>query len=165
MARPSCWPNLPGPDLPGIPAVGDISFTAGGTNIAPVITAPDANTLDINLGATRTVINWSSFHVSSNDAVNFHFNSGTDIVLNKSPTAVMVDSGGKVTGDIKGGGGTGGNIWFYSPQGVIISPGAQMTAGGFVFGQGAGIVDATFIDDATIDPFAFRARRRVRCSG
>src|SRR5437868_4694921 len=53
--------------LPGIPVAADIKVSAGGT--APVITAPDTKTLDVDLNAARTVINWAGFHVSGADKV------------------------------------------------------------------------------------------------
>ncbi|KQY35877.1 hypothetical protein ASD38_04860 [Caulobacter sp. Root487D2Y] len=134
--------------LPGIPGGGSITVSTGGS--APVITAPNANTLDIDLNAPRTVINWSSLHVSGADEMDFHFDAASDIVLNKTTTQIAIDSGAVVTGKV--GASTGGNIWFYSPQGVIVSPGATMTAGGFLFSRGSAIVDATFVDAA--DPLA-----------
>ena len=131
--------------LPAIPVPASITVATGGAQ--PVITAPTATSLDVSLAATRTVINWDSFHVSSGDSVTFHFGQASDIVLNKSPTAVRVDAGGHVTGLV--GAATGGNIWFYSPQGVVIAPGAVMTAGNFVFARGDAIVDLTFVDAAS----------------
>ncbi|MGZ6037218.1 MAG: hypothetical protein ACXWKR_01015, partial [Phenylobacterium sp.] len=131
--------------LPGIPLPAAITVATGGTQ--PVITAPNANALDVALNAARTVINWDSFHVSAADSVTFHFGQTSDIVLNKSPTAVQVDAGGHVTGLV--GAAAGGNIWFYSPGGVVISPGAVMSAGNFVFARGDNIVDATFVDAAS----------------
>jgi filamentous hemagglutinin family protein len=127
--------------LPGIPIAADITVPTGGT--LPTITAPDANSLDVDLKSTHTVINWASFHVSGADKVTFHFGATSDIVLNKSPTQVKVDAGGQVIGLV--GADPGGNIWFYSPQGVVISPGAVMTAGNFVFARGDDIVDMTFV--------------------
>ncbi|MBL8555110.1 MAG: hypothetical protein JNL41_12580 [Phenylobacterium sp.] len=130
--------------LPTIPDASAITVATGGTQ--PTITAPDANSLDVDLKATRTVINWDSFHVSAADKVTFHFGATSDIVLNKSPTQVKVDAGGQVAGLV--GADPGGAIWFYSPQGVVISPGAVMSAGNFVFARGDAIVDMAFVDAA-----------------
>jgi filamentous hemagglutinin family protein len=118
--------------------------------LAPAITAPNANTLDVDLNAPRTVINWASLHVSGADSMIFHFDANSDIVLNKTTSQIAIDAGGTVSGLV--GASAGGNIWFYSPQGVIVSPGAVMTGGGFLFSRGAGIVDAGFVDAA--DPLA-----------
>ena len=134
--------------LPGIPGAGSITVSSGGSQ--PVITAPDAATLQIDLNASRTVINWSSLHVSSGDTMNFLFDSASDIVLNKTTSQIAIDNGAVISGKV--GAATGGNIWFYSPQGVIVSPGATMTAGGFVFAGGTGLNDATFVNAA--DPTA-----------
>lgn len=135
--------------LPGIPGAGSITVSTGGSQ--PFITFPDAITLQIDLNAPRTVINWTDLHLSSGDAMNFLFDSASDIVLNKTTSQIQFDSGSVVTGKV--GAADGGNIWFYSPQGVIISPGATMTAGGFLFSRGSGISDAGFVDAG--DPLAF----------
>ena len=137
--------DAPAQTLPGVPVAASITVNTGGAQ--PAITAPTANSLDVTLNATRTVINWDSFHVSAADAVTFHFNANSDIVLNKSPTQVQLDAGGHVTGLV--GAAAGGNIWFYSPQGVVVSPGAVLSAGNFVFARGDNIVDATFVDAAS----------------
>jgi hypothetical protein len=134
--------------LPGIPGAGSITVSTGGSQ--PVITAPNANTLDIDLNAPRTVINWASLHVSGADQMDFHFDASSDIVLNKTTSQILIDNGAVVTGKV--GASTGGNVWFYSPQGVIVSPGAAMTAGGFLFSRGSGFNDASFVDAA--DPLA-----------
>ncbi|MBO9518715.1 MAG: hypothetical protein J7493_11665 [Porphyrobacter sp.] len=134
--------------LPGIPGAGSITVSAGGS--MPVISAPDAVSLDIDLNASRTVINWSSLHVSSGDTMTFHFDASSDIVLNKTTSQIAIDNGATVTGLV--GATTGGNIWFYSPQGVIVSPGAVMTAGGFLFSRGSSLNDAAFVSAA--DPTA-----------
>ncbi|MDG2527911.1 MBG domain-containing protein [Caulobacter endophyticus] len=134
--------------LPTIPGAGDITVSSGGSQ--PVISYPDAITLQIQLNASRTVINWSSLHVSNGDTMDFLFNAASDIVLNKTTSQIAIDNGGTVTGKV--GAATGGNIWFYSPQGVIVSPGATMSAGGFVFAGGTGLIDANFVNAA--DPTA-----------
>ncbi len=134
--------------LPTIPGAGSITVSSGGSQ--PVISYPDAITLQIQLNASRTVINWSSLHVSSGDTMDFLFNASSDIVLNKTTSQIAIDNGGTVTGKV--GAATGGNIWFYSPQGVIVSPGATMSAGGFVFAGGTGLIDANFVNAA--DPTA-----------
>ncbi len=134
--------------LPGIPSAANITVSSGGSQ--PFITFPDAITLQIDLNAPRTVINWTDLHLSSGDAMNFLFDSASDIVLNKTTSQIQFDSGSVVTGKV--GAATAGNVWFYSPQGVIVSPGATMTAGGFLFSRGSGINDASFVDAG--DPLA-----------
>ncbi len=134
--------------LPGIPGAGNITVSSGGS--LPLISYPDAITLQIDLNAPRTVINWSALHVSSGDTMDFLFDAASDIVLNKTTSQIRIDNGAVITGKV--GVATGGNIWFYSPQGVIVSPGATMTAGGFVFAGGTGLNDAAFVNAA--DPTA-----------
>ncbi|KRA83623.1 hypothetical protein ASD76_06215 [Altererythrobacter sp. Root672] len=140
-------PSLAG-TLPGIPSAANITVSSGGSQ--PLITFPDAITLQIELNAPRTVINWTDLHLSSGDAMNFIFDAASDIVLNKTTSQITVDSGAIVTGTV--GAATAGNVWFYSPQGVIISPGATMTAGGFLFSRGSSLNDLSFVGSA--DPLA-----------
>ena len=66
-AEPKVALTAHGQTLPAIPVPGSIAISAGGAQ--PTITAPTANALDVNLLATRTVINWDSFHVSGLDSV------------------------------------------------------------------------------------------------
>lgn len=134
--------------LPGIPGAGSITVSSGGSQ--PTISFPDAITLQIELNAPRTVINWADLHLSSGDAMNFLFDAASDIVLNRTTSQIQFDSGSVVTGKV--GATTAGNVWFYSPQGVIVSPGATMTAGGFLFSRGSGINDVSFVGAA--DPLA-----------
>ncbi len=126
--------------LPGIPSAANITVSSGGAQ--PTISFPDAITLQIELNASKTVINWTDLHLSSGDAMNFLFDAADDIVLNKTTSQIRFDNGSVVTGKV--GAATAGNVWFYSPQGVIVSPGATMTAGGFLFSRGSGLNDATF---------------------
>ena len=134
--------------LPGIPSAANITVSSGGAQ--PFISFPDAITLQIDLNAPRTVINWTDLHLSSGDAMNFLFDAASDIVLNKTTSQIRFDNGSVVTGKV--GAATAGNVWFYSPQGVIVSPGATMTAGGFLFSKGTGLNDASFV--AATDPLA-----------
>lgn len=134
--------------LPGIPSAANITVSSGGSQ--PTISFPDAITLQIDLNAPRTVINWTDLHLSSGDAMNFLFDAASDIVLNKTTSQIRFDNGSVVTGKI--GAATAGNVWFYSPQGVIVSPGATMTAGSFVFSRGTGLNDLAFVGAA--DPLA-----------
>jgi len=134
--------------LPGIPSAANITVSSGGAQ--PTISFPDAITLQIDLNAPRTVINWADLHLSSGDAMNFLFDAASDIVLNKTTSQIQFDNGSVVTGKV--GAATAGNVWFYSPQGVIVSPGATMTAGGFLFSRGTGMNDAAFV--AAADPLA-----------
>ncbi|EJL33293.1 hypothetical protein PMI01_02256 [Caulobacter sp. AP07] len=134
--------------LPGIPSAANITVSSGGSQ--PTISFPDAITLQIELNAPRTVINWTDLHLSSGDAMNFIFDAADDIVLNKTTSQIRFDTGSVVTGKV--GAATAGNVWFYSPQGVIVSPGATMTAGGFLFSRGSSLSDAGFVSAA--DPLA-----------
>ena len=75
--------------LPGIPSAANITVSSGGAQ--PFIFFPDAITLQIDLNAPRTVINWTDLHLSSGDAMNFLFDAASDIVLNKTTSQIQTE--------------------------------------------------------------------------
>ncbi len=89
------------------------------------------------------MINWTDLHLSSGDAMNFLFDAADDIVLNKTTSQIQFDSGSVVTGQGRGGH-RRQRLVLLAPGRVIVSPGATMTAGGFLFSRGSGLNDATF---------------------
>ena len=101
------------------------AVVAGGGSAA--ITASGATT-NVRLNQPRTIIDWNSFNVAQGQTVNFNFNSGTDIVLNRTPGTLTVN--GAVNGLV--GGRTGGNVWLYGGSGVIFGPNAQVNVGGLM---------------------------------
>jgi filamentous hemagglutinin family protein len=112
------------PQLAGIPA--QVSH-------APVITTPSANSTIVALKQNRTLINWSSFDISKGQQVDFLFQSNSGIVLNRVSGPAMID--GKLLGCVitcGAGGSIGGNVWIYSPSGVIFGSNAQVNVGGLL---------------------------------
>jgi len=101
------------------------AVVAGGGSAA--ITASGATT-NVRLNQPRTIIDWKTFNVAQGQTVNFNFNSGTDIVLNRTPGTLTVD--GAVNGMV--GGRTGGNVWLYGASGVIFGRNAQVNVGGLM---------------------------------
>lgn len=106
---------------------------------------------EITLNAPRTVISWSSYNVKPDETVTYNFSSRNSIVLNK----IISLQPSKIEGIIQGkvGGVSGGNIWFVSQNSIIIGRGAQIDAGGLLFGIGTAST-ATFLDP-TNNTFAF----------
>ena len=77
-------------------------------------------TADVTLTGARTLIDWTTFDVTSGNKVNFNFsNSASDVVLNRvKGGAITVETGGAVNGVFNGK--SGGNIWFLADGGVFI---------------------------------------------
>src|SRR5580704_8057110 len=85
-------------------------------------------TAAINLSATRTLIDWSTYEVGTGNTLTYNFANGpSDIVINRVVGGTInVDAGGTVQGMYNGS--TGGNIWFLAPNGVFIN--GTVTASG-----------------------------------
>jgi filamentous hemagglutinin family protein len=126
---------------PGAAVVTPAPGASGGAAFAA---APGS--LTVNLQKPRTIIQWNGtngFTVGAGEQATFNFANASDIVLNKSTTV-------NIQGAVKGmaGGQTGGNIWFYSPNGVIVGPNASLSASSIIFMRGPGVIDANFLGAA-----------------
>lgn len=123
----------PGPAsaLP-VAAGGSSPTSAGGAQ--PTI-GGSSSVLDVNLNAARTIIDWSTFNVSGSEAVNFYFDQRNWIVLNRvTNSAINIDGTIRAIHSATSGptAPTGGNVWFYSPQGVAFGPNARVDVGGLL---------------------------------
>lgn len=90
-----------------------------GTN-APVITGND---LSITVNQSRSVINWNSFDVASNESVIFNMNS-SDAVLNLIGGDVSSSINGRISG--------AGTIYLINPNGMVFGPSSQVSVGSLV---------------------------------
>jgi filamentous hemagglutinin family protein len=100
----------------------------------------------INLKGTETVINWTPFDTAGSGAIDFLpagnfalFNGPAGFtVLNRVlpvdgsgfPSARAIALNGRIDSTV--GRTIGGNVWFYSPTGIIVGPTATITVGGLV---------------------------------
>jgi filamentous hemagglutinin family protein len=101
-------------------------FSSGGA--APLV-GVSGRTTDITLGAQRTIMNWSSYALASDQTVVYRFGDRGWIVLNRVSGPAMID--GQIealVGNQRG----GGNVWFSSPGGVIFGPNAKANVGGLL---------------------------------
>ena len=105
---------------------------ATGNGGAPVIDQPNANTTNVTLNGSRTVIDWSRFDINSGDTANFVFANRSDIVLNRVNSATSSTINGNLNGTIGAGGAAGGNIWIYNANGVVIGANARISTGGLL---------------------------------
>lgn len=112
-------------------ATGAIVNAGGGQ---PVIAAT-GNLVTVDLNAQRTIIDWSNFNLLAGETARFAFDQRNWVVLNRvTSQAVNIDgtiqavnsTNVNVTTPI------GGNVWFYSPQGVAFGPNARVDVGGLL---------------------------------
>ena len=99
---------------------------------APVIDQSTPNTTTVTLGGSRTVIDWDQFDINNGDTANFVFANRSDIVLNRVGGAAGSTINGDLNGMIGAGGPTGGNIWIYNANGVVIGANARINTAGLL---------------------------------
>jgi len=116
---------VPALALPGAPAV--VATNTGGG--APVLTNPVAGTLNIQLNAPRTVLQYSGFTVGAAETVNLRFDNRSDLaVIHATSSAIQID--GTLASYV--GAAYGGNVWLLSAAGVFIGGTARIDVGGLL---------------------------------
>ncbi|MBL8555070.1 MAG: filamentous hemagglutinin N-terminal domain-containing protein [Phenylobacterium sp.] len=125
---------------------GPATVSAGGRG--PTVTQT-ARVTDITLGAPRTVLNWSTFNLTSDSAVVYRFEDRSWIVLNRVGGQAVID--GQV--EALAANGRGGNVWFYAPGGVIFGGNARVNVGGLL-ATSAAVAQSAFLDPGNFS-FAF----------
>lgn len=117
--------------LPGPAQVASTSVSPGGT--APVVSNPTATSLQVDLKANATVINWNGFNVPAANNAQFSDTRATPLttpiaVLNRDVSGVATPS--QILGSI----GSDANVavWVYSPGGVVVGPNAAINTGSLV---------------------------------
>ena len=118
---------------------------------APVITTPSAGLTSVTLKQSRTLINWSSFDIAQGQQVDFLFQSNAGIVLNRVTSLALIN--GKLLGCVTtcgAGGSIGGNVWIFSPQGVVFGPHAQVNVGGLLATTSPLLSDQAFLDGSQL---------------
>ncbi len=121
--------------------------SAGG--VAPVITSSGTVT-DISLGAARTILNWSSYGLGTDQTAVYRFQDPSWIVLNRVSGQAVID--GRIEAMV-GGQPNSGNVWFAAPGGVVFGPNARVTVGGLLATTGS-IAQAAFLDTGNLS-FSF----------
>ncbi|MCW5761548.1 MAG: filamentous hemagglutinin N-terminal domain-containing protein, partial [Phenylobacterium sp.] len=110
---------------------GTAQTNAGGA--APLVTT-SSGTVNVDLRANRTILDWTSFDVQPGETANFYFDQRNWIALNRV-TGSQININGAVNGvqaAAVGAGPTGGNVWFYSPQGIAFGPNARVNVAGLL---------------------------------
>lgn len=120
---------LPAQALPVF--AGTSQTNAGGQT--PVVTS-SGSTVNVDLRANRTILDWSTFNLQSGETANFYFDQRNWIALNRV-TGSAININGAVNGIQAAGvgaGPTGGNVWFYSPQGIAFGSNARVNVAGLL---------------------------------
>ena len=109
-----------------IGAVADTLPTSGRVTAgSATIGAPTNGTMTINQSSNRAVINWNSFSIGGQNAVNFNQPGTGSAVLNRVTGNTTSTIAGKLTGN--------GQVFLVNPNGIAITPtGTVEVGGGFV---------------------------------
>ena len=115
-------------DLPagGVVAAGTASFATG------------ANSLQVNQGSNRAIINWNSFSVGAGNTVQFVQPSTSSAVLNR----VVAANPSQIYGSIS----ANGQVFLVNPNGIYVGPGGAIQAAGIFLSTGD-ISNADFLAD------------------
>jgi len=106
---------------------------AGGSQ--PVIGGNGDDLVTVDLNAQRTIIDWSNFDLFDHETARFAFDQRNWIVLNRvTGSAINIDGVIQAVHgtNVNAAGPIGGNVWFYSPQGVAFGPSARVDVGGLL---------------------------------
>ncbi len=111
---------------------------------ATIVQTPGADTITVNV--PQAVINWTPNDRTGTGNIDFlpfgasaRFTGSQEFtVLNRIiprnaadvPVARMIELNGAITSDVNGG--AGGNVWFYSPGGIMVGSGAVINVGSLV---------------------------------
>ena len=152
-----------------VAGAGPYAVSPGGGQ--PII-ATNANAVRVDLNAPRTIIDWQSFNLAGGERADFLFDQRNWIVLNRV-TGSAISINGTVFGGQQANFNSppaatpGGNVWFYSPQGVAFGASARVDvqlyeeAGGAVLiiaDNGCGISPRQLADPKSIGIAGIRER-------
>jgi len=125
-----------------LPVGGIAQVNAGGGGPTTVETA---SRTDVTLGASRTVLSWTTFDVTPTETVSFNFADRSWIVLNRITGLRPSKIEGVVEGRV--GSAYGGSVWFSSQNSIIFGKGARIDAGSLLTAIGTPDT-ASFLDPA-----------------
>jgi filamentous hemagglutinin family protein len=134
--------------LPVFSGNGQASGGAGGLPVIRTL-GPDLVTVDLN--ARRTIIDWTSFNLAPGETVSYASFLNQNIVLNRvanGPINIngLISSAQSDTFPLTQPVTPGGNVWFFSPQGVIFGPNARFV-GGAMLATSAAVNTTQFLNE------------------
>lgn len=117
---------------------------------SPTTFTPGSGTLDINQGGERVVIDWTTFDIASGETVTFNQGGADWIAFNRVNPSNLSTIDGNLNAT--------GQVWLFSPGGLLFGPNAQVNTGSFV-GSTAQLLDgdvaaALTTDSVTLSPLA-----------
>ena len=115
-----------------LPVFGGAQVSTGDS--LPVITTASPTLMTIDVNAARTIIDWNSFNLAPGETVSYAFQFNRTIVLNRVNSGPINIDGQILSSQSVGfpldqPRRAGGNVWFYSPQGVFFGPNARFDGG------------------------------------
>ncbi|ODT89653.1 filamentous hemagglutinin N-terminal domain-containing protein [Phenylobacterium sp. SCN 70-31] len=131
---------------------GNFQVSAGGG--APFINTLGSDLVIVDLNAPRTIIDWTSFNLAAGEVVSYAFEQNNWIALNRVPSGPIEINGFISAARSAGfpldtGATAGGNVWFYSPDGVIFGPNARANVGGLL-ATSAAVNPAQFLNPSNL---------------
>ncbi len=135
-----------------VAGAGPYAVSPGGGQ--PII-ATNANAVRVDLNAPRTIIDWQSFNLAGGERADFLFDQRNWIVLNRV-TGSAISINGTVFGGQQANFNSppaatpGGNVWFYSPQGVAFGASARVDVGGML-ATSAAVNTAAFLNATNLN--------------
>jgi filamentous hemagglutinin family protein len=88
------------------------------------ITTPNTNTMNVNQGSDKAIINWNSFNIATGQTVNFIQPSASSVALNRI--------GGSTASSIYGALNANGRVFLINPNGILFSSGSSVNVGGLI---------------------------------
>ena len=103
-----------------------MSLPADGNVVAgqATITTPTANSMVVNQGSDKAILNWQSFNIGVGQSVQFVQPNAASAALNR----VIGNNASKIYGSLS----ANGQVFLINPFGVMFAPGAQVNVGGLV---------------------------------
>ncbi len=120
LLPPNSYAELPDPCRGGCGPQGNLSFVQSGAASYNTVN----NTMTVTQTTDKAVLNWNTFNVSENAAVNFVQKNTNSVALNR----VFSATPSKVLGNVS----ANGQIYLINPSGILFGKNAKINVGGLV---------------------------------
>ncbi|MEK7753887.1 MAG: filamentous hemagglutinin N-terminal domain-containing protein, partial [Acidobacteriota bacterium] len=100
------------------------------------VSQPNAQTMQIDQGSQKAILNWNSFSIGSSEWVRFNQPNASAVALNR----VLGNNPSEIFGRLT----ANGQVFLVNPSGVLFAPGASVDVGG-IAASTLGITDANFL--------------------
>lgn len=122
--------------MPAVAHAGDPLPSGGVVTSGTATISSSGNSVSVNQGSDRAIINWKSFSVGQGDSVTFNQPNATSATLNRVTGAATSTIAGQINSN--------GAVYLINPNGIAITgTGVVRTAGGFIAST-LDIADADF---------------------